>query len=88
MELSKQPENDAKNKDQLVIIGDSGAGKSVFVNYMAGASMLMKYDEIRKMSVIDINNEGKGHHIYSPIGHFDKSMTFIPTIINKEKIID
>ena len=47
MELGKQPENDAKEKNQLVIIGDSGAGKSVFVNYMAGASMEMNEDKQR-----------------------------------------
>lgn len=88
MELGEQPKHDTENKDLIVIIGESGAGKSVFVNYMAGAKMEIKHDNKTKLQVIDIKEEDVGHHKYSAIGHGDKSMTFIPVVINKEKVID
>ena len=51
---------------------------------MAGAKMEMKYDDNKEI-LIDIEDGG---HMYSPIGYSKKSMTFIPVIINTEKVID
>ena len=73
----------AEGKDQFVIIGDSGAGKSVFINYIAGAKMKKEHDPESSLQIINIDEKGKRGKgtVYSPIGHKDKSMTFIPVVI-------
>ena len=66
----------ARGRSVLMVIGNTGAGKSTFVNYIHGCSMeLFKTDKGKKaIRVKEAESE------LMPIGHTNQSMTFIPGI--------
>jgi len=79
MNLGKQAARKVEGKDVVIIIGDSGAGKSTFINYVHGCKM-----ECVKAS--DMNIRGLGWIYFTkdralmPIGHGKVSKTFIPHV--------
>ena len=78
---------DIKGKEAVIVIGNTGAGKSSFVNYLAGCEMVFKGKKKKdgKMSkkkhlVVKPKAEGGCLDEIMPIGHDKKSKTFMPHI--------
>ena len=73
----------ATGKNLVVIIGNTGAGKSTFVNYLNGCTM-------EAIARKDAGLEGRGSVVrvkpdsatpeLMPIGHTKQSMTFVPQV--------
>ena len=62
-----------KKKDLIIIIGNTGSGKSTLINYLLGAKLvkIQKKGSFKKVIIIKKNQK-----IFSPIGHnFEKSET-------------
>ena len=60
----------------VFVVGDTGSGKSTFINFMVGAPLVMKKEE--KLNRYMIENAEADPQL--PIGHGMKSKTKIPTI--------
>jgi hypothetical protein len=81
-------------KDAVIVIGNTGAGKSTFVNYLLGCDMIQKTPKelgikgLKKVVVVRPKSEGGACDEIMPIGHSKTSKTFIPQIasdpINRE----
>jgi energy-coupling factor transporter ATP-binding protein EcfA2 len=78
-----------KGKAALVVVGNTGAGKSTFVNYLLGCEMIEKTPEemeVRGIKVLDdvvvvkSKSEGGCCDEVMPIGHSKTSKTFMPQV--------
>ena len=75
-----------KGKDAIIVIGNTGAGKSSFVNYLAGCRMVFKSPEelglkgCEPLRIVKPKQEGGDLDEIMPIGHTKKSKTFMPHI--------
>jgi predicted GTPase len=85
MTLGDQEAQKAINNELIVVIGNTGAGKSTFVNYLYGCKMKrIKPQDIGMKSlhnkIVVVKNKSDGGPIdeIMPIGHTKKSMTFMP----------
>ena len=73
-------------KDAVIVIGNTGAGKSTFVNYLSGCTMVLKspeelgLDEVDDIVVVKSKSEGGALDEIMPIGHTKKSKTFMPQV--------
>ena len=73
-------------KDAVIVLGNTGAGKSTFINYLAGCQLEEKcdedYDEDHE-SVLVVKNRASGgtRDEVMPIGHDGASKTFMPHIV-------
>ena len=65
-----------KGKNALVVFGDTGVGKSTFINYLMGCKMIRKKQEGKKKKVIMVD-EGSPCSAFTKIGHETKSMTLM-----------
>ena len=62
---------DRDNKEAIIVIGDTGVGKSTILNFLAGAQLVVKYGI---KPYLDTSNETK-----IKIGHQKYSETSVPT---------
>jgi energy-coupling factor transporter ATP-binding protein EcfA2 len=75
-----------KGKDALVVVGNTGAGKSTFLNYLLGCDMIKKslrelgIEGVGKVVVVKSRSEGGCLDEVMAIGHAELSKTFIPQI--------
>jgi energy-coupling factor transporter ATP-binding protein EcfA2 len=73
-------------KDAVIVIGNTGAGKSTFVNYLLGCDMIQKTPKelgikgLKKVVVVRPKSEGGACDEVMLIGHSKTSKTFIPQI--------
>jgi hypothetical protein len=76
-------------KEAVIVIGNTGAGKSTFVNYLLGCEMIEKTPEelealgievLDDVVVVKSKSEGGRCDEIMPIGHSKTSKTFIPQI--------
>ena len=74
------------DKDAVIVIGNTGAGKSTFVNYLLGCDMIEKNPKelgitgLQKVVVVRSKLEGGQCDEVMPIGHDKMSKTFMPHI--------
>jgi energy-coupling factor transporter ATP-binding protein EcfA2 len=75
-----------EGKEALMVIGNTGAGKSTFVNYLLGCEMIQKTPKelgitgLKKVVVVKSKSEGGTCDEVMPIGHNKMSKTFMPQI--------
>ena len=73
-------------KDAVIVLGNTGAGKSTFVNYLLGCDMIQKTPKelgikgLKKVVVVKSKSEGGRCDEIMPIGHSKTSKTFMPQI--------
>ena len=73
-------------KEAVIVIGNTGAGKSTFVNYLLGCEMIQKTPKelgikgLKKLVVVRSKLEGGACDEVMPIGHDKTSKTFMPQI--------
>jgi predicted GTPase len=81
--------NSITGKTAVILIGNTGAGKSTFVNYVLGCEMIKKtseeMDEIGVEVLCDVvvvksRSEGGCYDEVTAIGHNKKSTTFMPQL--------
>eukprot|EP00961_Rhodomonas_salina_P229109 3096626-Rhodomonas_salina.1 len=65
----------AQGKDLLVLIGNTGAGKSTFANYLHGCTM-----QWVESGVIEVDESGNKTKSIMEIGHTMKSQTLFPQV--------
>lgn len=70
----------------VMIIGNTGAGKSTFVNYLAGCTLESKYvvSDIDKVVAVKPVSEGGRRDELAKIGHGKISQTFMPNVIKDD----
>ena len=80
-----------RDKEAIIVIGNTGAGKSSFVNYLAGCEMVFKSPKsvgvkgYKKVLVVKPKKEGGRMDELMPIGYdANKSKTFMPHIETTE----
>ena len=77
----------AVNQELIILIGNTGAGKSTFGNYASGCTMVRKHPGALGITgmdhvvVVKPVSEGGQLDEIMPIGHSKKSMTFMPRIM-------
>jgi energy-coupling factor transporter ATP-binding protein EcfA2 len=75
-----------KGKDSVIIIGNTGAGKSTTINYLAGCTMRcidpldMDLPGLESLIVVTPVSEGGARDEVMQIGHSKTSMTFLPQV--------
>jgi hypothetical protein len=75
-----------EGKEAVIVLGNTGAGKSTFVNYMLGCELIQKSPKelgikgIKKIVVVKSKLEGGRCDEVMPIGHSKTSKTFMPQI--------
>ncbi|NGX38695.1 MAG: hypothetical protein KR126chlam1_00005 [Chlamydiae bacterium] len=75
-----------EGKEAVIVIGNTGAGKSTMVNYLAGCTMELKSPKelglkgIKKIVVVRSHEKGGTLDEIMPIGHTKESKTFMPQI--------
>lgn len=67
-----------KRKDVVLVIGDTGAGKSTLINYLLGCKMKKKEGELGE-TLAEVDGE-----MYAKIGHQMKACTFYPEIFQSK----
>lgn len=82
----------ATGKELVMVIGNTGAGKSTLVNYLSGCTMQrVNPRDLRIASlantvvVVKPKSKGGNRNEVMAIGHTEKSMTFIPEIVSVEQ---
>lgn len=70
---------DAKDKDLVVILGNTGAAKSTTLNYLSGCQLEQIRNPETKTKIIQVA-PGSPVEEKVAIGHTNRSMTFIPEI--------
>ena len=87
IEKGKVEARNAHNKDLIIFIGNTGAGKSTFVNYLYGCKMVRKdpaqlgITGLDKVVIVKSKQEGGPCDEVMKIGHSKLSMTFMPHIV-------
>jgi len=74
----------AEEKDVIIFIGNTGAGKSTTVNYLYGCKMQLQSAEELGIDVLDPVVTVMGKELM-PIGHTKESKTFMPQIENDKQ---
>ena len=69
-----------KGKNALVVFGDTGAGKSTFINYLMGCKMIRKKLPGKPKKVIMVDEESPCS-AFTKIGHTHKSETLMPGVL-------
>jgi len=75
-----------QGKEGVIVIGNTGAGKSTMVNYLAGCTMELKspkelgFKGIKKIVTVRSRASGGSFDEIMPIGHTKESKTFMPQI--------
>jgi energy-coupling factor transporter ATP-binding protein EcfA2 len=77
--LGEQNAAPAANKEVLMVLGNTGTGKSTAVNYLLGCEMKSALDEFGE-EIIVVAPESIRPEVM-PIGHGDQSHTFMPQIV-------
>lgn len=62
---------DKYHEEAVIVLGDTGVGKSTLLTLLSGAKMFVKYDGIK----VSLHSENSGN---SKIGHTKFSETFVP----------
>lgn len=68
----------ARNQDVVIYVGNTGSGKSTLINQLMGCSMQLS--GARQLVVVRPESEGGALNEVMPIGHAQKSKTFMPQI--------
>ncbi|XWN35694.1 MAG: sister chromatid cohesion protein PDS5 [Roseivirga sp.] len=74
------------DQEAVIVLGNTGAGKSTLVNYLTGCTMTLKSPRelglkgLDKIVVVQPRHEGGDIEELTPIGHKKESKTFIPQI--------
>jgi energy-coupling factor transporter ATP-binding protein EcfA2 len=72
-----------KDKEAVIVIGTTGAGKSTFVNYLLGCTMAEKSpegDTFENVVAVQPRSEGGLCDEVMPIGHGGTSKTYMPQV--------
>jgi energy-coupling factor transporter ATP-binding protein EcfA2 len=72
-----------KDKEAVIVIGTTGAGKSTFVNYLLGCTMAEKSpegDAFENVVAVQPRSEGGLCDEVMPIGHGGTSKTYMPQV--------
>jgi hypothetical protein len=91
MTLGNQEAQKASDNELIVVIGNTGSGKSAFVNYLYGCKMKRVKPQdlgitgLQKVIVVKGSSEGGPLDEIMPIGHTKKSMTFMPKIAQDQQ---
>ena len=91
LELGKRQACEAEEKHLIVLLGNTGVGKSTFGNYLLDCEMQrVSPNTIRMMGddkIVIVRSKGEGGRLdeIMPIGHSKKSMTFMPQIAGGEQ---
>ena len=91
IEKGKLEAEKAKSQEIIVVIGNTGSGKSTLVNYLFGCSMVRKSPKqlgltgLDKLVVVKSKRAGGSNDEIVQIGHAKTSMTFIPHIVGDEQ---
>ncbi len=91
IQAGKQRAAEARGKDLVVFLGNTGSGKSTTINYLAGCEM-----EYVDMEEIGLEGEGEIARVREgsvkkplmQIGHQNKSMTFMPTLVTDKTEVE
>lgn len=70
---------DQENKQAVIVIGDTGVGKSTILNFLSGTDLIVKFDGLKPT----LDNAGATN---VKIGHEKYSQTSIPTKLVIDKI--
>lgn len=70
---------DYQNERAVLMIGDTGVGKSTIINFLSGDQLIIKYDGLRPT----LDALGPGH---AKIGHEKYSETSVPTKVVIDKM--
>ena len=68
-------------KDAVIILGNTGAGKSTFINYLAGCELEVNWIKGRRKLKVRGTASGGVQDEVAPIGHEATSKTFMPQIV-------
>jgi len=77
IKCGSETRDQVKGKKLLMVVGNTGVGKSLIVNYIHGCEMEMERDKERK--VVRVKEDSKLKAIME-IGHTNQSMTFLPQL--------
>jgi energy-coupling factor transporter ATP-binding protein EcfA2 len=71
-----------KDKEAVIVIGDTGVGKSTFINYLLGCTMVEKAleDAYENAVAVQPRSEGGSCDEVMPIGHKGTSKTYMPQV--------
>ena len=73
-------------KDAVIVLGNTGAGKSTFINYIAGCQLEKKRVKgCGRVLVVKDQDSGGVLDEVTPIGHGKQSKTFMPHIVAVDK---
>ena len=67
--------------DAVIILGNTGAGKSTFINYLAGCELEVNWIKGRRKLKVRGTASGGVQDEVAPIGHEATSKTFMPQIV-------
>jgi len=80
-EIGEKSASKAEGKDVVMVVGNTGCGKSTLVNVLHGCNMVEKKidmgDNVVKLAWL-VDNNGDNKAELMKIGHNNQSMTFIP----------
>jgi hypothetical protein len=84
MQCGVMAREQAKGKELLMVIGNTGVGKSLFVNYLHGCQIdrAALPGSLKKVMAV---SEGSACKEITQVGHRNQSMTFIPQLAADER---
>jgi energy-coupling factor transporter ATP-binding protein EcfA2 len=82
MALGQQEAKKVAGQSLVLLIGNTGCGKSTLVNYLAGCDMAIKYSGLKEQIVVKADSQQPE---VTEIGHDRTSKTFLPKIVRNDE---